>query len=172
MVDKISEAELDRLLGLADDARDDFSFGDDVPCDDPPDDGVPSAGEIPEHANADERERMLPVVLPSNAAIRATPFVWRDPKTIPRRRFLYGTHLIRKFCSATFATTGAGKSSQILVELIALAAGRPLLGTQPKQRCRVWYWNGEEPREEIERRIAAICKYYQIAPEELGSVLR
>ena len=31
----------------------------------------------------------------------ATPYVWRDPETIPPRAWLYGRHYIRKFVSAT-----------------------------------------------------------------------
>ena len=48
-----------------------------------------------------------------------------------------------------------------------MASNRPLLGIQPRQRCRVWYWNGEDPRDEIERRVAAACLHHQIAPDEL-----
>jgi hypothetical protein len=27
---------------------------------------------------------------------------------------------------------------------------------------RVWYWNGEDPQEELERRVLAICLYYRV----------
>ena len=39
-----------------------------------------------------------------------------------------------------------------------------------RQACppvRVWYWNGEDPHEEIERRIAATCIHYKIGPEDI-----
>jgi AAA domain-containing protein len=101
------------------------------------------------------------------AKIRATPYVLPDPKTIPQRDWLYGTHLIRGFASATFAPGAAGKTSLKLVEAIAMATGRALLGVKPRRRCRVWYWNGEDPQEEIDRRIAAICIYYGISGQEL-----
>ena len=48
-----------------------------------------------------------------------------------------------------------------------MATGRPLLGITPPKRLRVWYWNGEDPREETERRIAAICLHYGITAEEI-----
>ena len=99
--------------------------------------------------------------------IIAKPFVLRDPKSIPRRDWLYGRHLIRKFASATIAAGGVGKSSLMLIRALALVTGRPLLGVQIKKRCRVWYWNGEDPYEEIERRIAAACLHYGIKPEEI-----
>ncbi len=36
-----------------------------------------------------------------------------------------------------------------------MATGKPLLGVTPKTRNRVWYWNGEDPLEETERRTGA-----------------
>jgi hypothetical protein len=35
--------------------------------------------------------------------LTATPWIWRDPKIIPPREFLYGKHYIRKFVSVGFA---------------------------------------------------------------------
>jgi len=76
-----------------------------------------------------------------------------------RCEWLYGDHLMRNFASATIAP---GKSSLILAEAIAVATGRDLLGIKPRQRCRVWCWNGENPADEIDRRIAAICILYAL----------
>jgi hypothetical protein len=61
------------------------------------------------------------------------------------------------------------KSSLALVEAIAIAmaSGRNLLLTSVPEPLRVWYWNGEDPREEIERRIAAIGLHYRIRREEI-----
>ncbi len=42
--------------------------------------------------------------------VKATPFVFRDPRLIPRREWLYGTHYIRGFVSMTIAPGGVGKS--------------------------------------------------------------
>jgi hypothetical protein len=35
----------------------------------------------------------------------------------------------------------------------------------------VWYWNGEDPADELERRIAAICLHYGITNEDIGGRL-
>ena len=43
--------------------------------------------------------------------IKATPFRWRDPKTIPPREWVYGWHYVRRFLSTTVAPGGVGKSS-------------------------------------------------------------
>ena len=48
-----------------------------------------------------------------------------------------------------------------------MATGRNLLGHSVKRRMRVWYWNGEDPLEEVERRVAAILLHYDIRPKEL-----
>ena len=103
--------------------------------------------------------------------IVATPFTWRDPESIPRRAWLYGRHYIRRFVSATVAPGGLGKSTLVLAESVAMASGRGLLGTMPDGRLRVWYWNGEDPVEEISRRIAVLCQYYTISKGELEGYL-
>jgi AAA domain len=93
-----------------------------------------------------------------------SPFKWRDPSTLPRRGFVYGKHYIRQFLGVTAAQTKVGKSSLILVEAVAMASGRNLLGVEPSRPMRVWYWNGEDPQDELDRRVAAICLHYNIDP--------
>ncbi|MEY4377886.1 MAG: hypothetical protein RJB26_2436, partial [Pseudomonadota bacterium] len=63
----------------------------------------------------------------------AARFVWVDPARFPRRRFLYGNSYIRKFLSVDVAPGGVGKSSLALVELLAIATGRDLLGIEPNE---------------------------------------
>ena len=48
-----------------------------------------------------------------------------------------------------------------------MATGRDLLGVQPRKRFRVWVWNGEDPVDELRRRILAICLHYKIDTAEL-----
>ena len=128
-----------------------------------------------EHSGRWERgygdEWMLSRADASTPKIAARPFVWRDPATMPRRQWLYGRHVIRRFLSTTVAPGAVGKSSLTMVEAIAMATGRPLLGTHPASRLKVWIWNGEDPLEELERRVAAICLHYGIAPHELDGQL-
>ncbi|MCJ2036388.1 helicase RepA family protein [Methylobacterium sp. J-068] len=103
--------------------------------------------------------------------IRATPFACIDPRTIPPRRWLYGRHYIRRYVTATIAPGGLGKSSLALVEALAMVTGRNLLASPVKEPLRVWYWNGEDPREEVERRLAAACLHYGITTEDIGGRL-
>lgn len=94
--------------------------------------------------------------------IAATPFQWIDPATIPRRRWIYGRHLIRKFISETVSHGGLGKSSLLLAETLAIATDRDLLGVSPDESVPVWYWNGEDPTDELQRRIMAAALHYGI----------
>jgi RecA-family ATPase len=95
------------------------------------------------------------------------PFVPIDPATLPRRQFLYGKHFQRRVVSATIAPGGTGKTSLGNVEAVAMATGRNLLGEQPEERCKVWIHNGEDGRDELLRRIVAICQHHDIPQEEL-----
>jgi hypothetical protein len=105
------------------------------------------------------------------AAIAATPFRLRDSALIEPRRWLYGGHYIRGYLTSTVAPGGLGKSSLVLAKAIAMASGKNLLGELPAGKLRVWYWNGEDPRDEIERRAAAICKHHGVAAGDIESHL-
>jgi hypothetical protein len=108
---------------------------------------------------------------PRKRLIAASPFEWRDPSSIPPREWLYGRHYIRRFLSATVAPGAAGKSSLILAEAVAMASGRPLLGVKVQQPLRVWVWNGEDPIEELQRRVGAIMLHFGIDPTEIDGNL-
>lgn len=105
------------------------------------------------------------------ATAKATPFEWRDPTKIPPRAWVYGHHYIRKFVSATVAQAGLGKSTLALAEALAMATGRGLLGITVPRPLNVWYWCGEDPLEEIERRVHALCEFYKIKPTEFAGRL-
>lgn len=100
-----------------------------------------------------------------------TPFTLRDPAAIPPRRWLYGRHMVAGFVSLTVSPGGLGKSSLLTVEALAMTTGRPLLGAAPPHVLTVWCWNGEDPRDELERRIAAACAHYGITAADLGGRL-
>lgn len=107
---------------------------------------------------------------PSNFA--ATPFEWRDPATIEPRRFLYGTHLIRKFLSLDIAPGGLGKSSLKVVEALSMCSGRALLSKEVHGGpLNVWLYNLEDPDEETERRLHAAMQWFDLAPSDLGGGL-
>lgn len=110
----------------------------------------------------DEKERM----------VKATPFVWRPTAEIPKRQWLYGKHLLRKFVSLDVAAGGVGKSSLKIGELLAMTSGRDIYGKGlPEGALNVWMWNLEDPHDEIERRIHATAQRFRITPEETAGRL-
>lgn len=116
--------------------------------------------------DVDDEPRAAPVGV-DVAKIKATPFVWIEPAVIPRRRWLYGRHYVRKFISETVAPGAFGKSTLAITEALAITTGRPLLGVTPDERVNAWVWNGEDPREELQRRIAAAALHYEIDPTDI-----
>lgn len=104
-------------------------------------------------------------------AIIATPFVWKDPSTLPRREFAFGKHFIRKYVSVTVAPGGLGKTANSIVEALAMASGKALNGTKPPKRLKVWLFNAEDPRDELERRIMAACIHFNLKPADIDGHL-
>jgi hypothetical protein len=138
-----------------------------------PDDDIPPPTGLADYglsadAGQDTETEIEPNAEKPNATsiIKASPFIWRAPAAIPPRDWLYGRHYVRSFITATIAPGGLGKTSLALVEAIAMATGRPLLGYPVRHPLRVWYYGGEDPLDEIERRLAAICSHYDISPDD------
>jgi hypothetical protein len=99
--------------------------------------------------------------------IEAMSFELIDAKSLPMRQWIYGSHLICKFVSVTLAPGGVGKSTLAIVESLAMVSEKALLGIQPKRKLRVWIWNGEDPPEELTRRILAAIKKYGLSNEDV-----
>lgn len=110
--------------------------------------------------------------LSKDKIVYATPFVWRPTAAIPKRRWLYGKHLLRGFVSLDVAAGGVGKSSLKIGEALAMATGRDLYDQGlPEGPLTVWLWNLEDPVEEIERRIHATAQRFRIQPHEIADRL-
>ena len=103
--------------------------------------------------------------------LTATPFVFRDPSEIPPRAWLYGRHLIRRNVSVTVAPGGVGKSSLTIVQALELATGRQLLGDWNAGPLKVWLFNLEDERSELDRRITAAMQHYNIDAQDVGDRL-
>ena len=124
---------------------------------------------LPDEAYAGEFGGPAPSSL---APLSATPFVWKDPASIPPRPWIYGRHMIRKQVSVTVAPGGVGKSSLTLVEAICLASGRRLLGEWvPVGGVNAWVYNLEDPRDELDRRVIGAMLHHGVPPEEVEGKL-
>ena len=100
-------------------------------------------------------------------AVRASSIV---PAAIPRRAWVLGRRLISGFTTVTVAPGGAGKSTLTMLELLAIATGKPLTGAEVHRRGAVWVYNAEDPLDELERRMAAACQLHGIDLATLDNV--
>ncbi len=102
-----------------------------------------------------------------------TPTAWQMPDTVPPRQWLYGNHLCRKIVSGTVSPGGVGKSSLAVVDALSLVTGRKLLHhwCHKREGVRVWFWCGEDPLEELNRRFWAACRHYEVTSDKIGGRL-
>lgn len=85
-----------------------------------------------------------------------------DPASIPPRRWLYGTQLIRGYVTVLVAPGGTGKSSYAMAMALEVATGQSILGAHVFESVKVSVFNLEDNLEELERRLAAIMLRYKI----------
>jgi hypothetical protein len=143
--------------------------------------GVPEKGDVLDWLNAEHTVEELQELVatsafapgkePSPRRVVATPFKWREPRSMPRRQFLYGRHIARGFVSVTGSFGGVGKTSLKIVESIALVTGHDLLGDGVPAAVPVWYLGLEDPLEEYERRVIAAALQYGIPGDEIEAGL-
>lgn len=96
-----------------------------------------------------------------------TPYNAWDASILPRREWIYGYDYIKKYISVTASAGGIGKTSAITVEAIAIATGKPLLGTAVKSQENVWVINLEDPISEMQMRTLAAMKHYGLNKEDI-----
>ena len=105
------------------------------------------------------------------AAISATRFEWPAAHTIPQRRWLYGRQLQRGNVGAIVAPGATGKTALTVGMALAMASGRPLLGHEVHGGAkRVWLYNLEDAREELNRSIIAAAMYHNVAPADASGL--
>lgn len=115
------------------------------------------------------RERITTDTIP--ILIEPKMFRYRHPEQIAPRKWLYGNHLCRQYASATIAPGGAGKTTLTVTDALAMASGKNLIGTEVHSPMRVWIWNGEDPRDELERRVVAAMMFHQISADDISDRL-
>jgi len=122
----------------------------------PPPDPVQERMEQQNEALSEDKEQSWP-----------TPYNMFNALTLPRREWVYGYDYIKKYISVTASAGGIGKTSAIIVEALAIATGKPLLGVDVKEQTNVWIINLEDPISEMQMRTIAAMQHYNIKPEEI-----
>ena len=101
----------------------------------------------------------------TGTVIRATPFRWPDPASLPTRQWLLGHWLLRGEVTAIIAPGGTGKSTIGTGLALSLASGRPLLGKPlPRGPQSAWIYNLEDSQDELDRQVSAACLFHGILP--------
>jgi hypothetical protein len=113
-----------------------------------------------------ERERYLRPDFP-NGEISISPFNWRPPESIPKRKWILGRHVAQRFVGATVAAGGTGKTALVLAEALSLASGKDFLKLGNLVRNRAWYIGLEDPLVEYERRVAACARLHKLTQKDL-----
>jgi len=131
--------------------------------------GMKPKADVSDWLAVNDADMLMPALRSFEPRLRvvASGFSANDMRAVEPRQWLYGKHLIRGYVSATVSPGGVGKTTLELIEAIALATARPLLGVPVRERVRVWHYNLEDPRDELMRRVWAICEYFGIPPVEL-----
>lgn len=105
------------------------------------------------------------------APLQATPLGDLDITSIPPRRWILGHRYLRENLTCTIAPGGVGKSTLTLQEAVAIVTGHELTGMPVYETGPVWVFNGEDPADELKRRIGAICQGFGVDVSELRDQL-
>lgn len=100
-----------------------------------------------------------------------TPVRHFNPAELPRRRWVYSNSYIRQYLTVTASAGGIGKTSLTLAEAIAIATGQDILKEPVREQTNVWVINLEDPRSEMELRLASLMQHYNIRHEDIDGKL-
>ena len=137
-------------------------------------DMVSSAGKIIDAEEKEEQAGQIPPQPQMQTSAAALELGERNAADIvtPRpRAWLLGNVFCRTFMSSLIAEGGVGKTALRYAQLISLAIGRSLTGERVWQRCRVLIVSLEDGEEEVDRRVCAVLKKYEIDKSEIDGWL-
>jgi hypothetical protein len=132
--------------------------------------------EVPAAVESARRKLGIADVPPFDVRALAAPYVLPDPDKLPKREWLgAGHHYMRGTVSATIGATARGKSTNELAEIVGLACGKNLLTATgepfPTGPVRAGYISGEEDQPELDKKVAALCRQYNITQTDIGDRL-
>jgi hypothetical protein len=90
-----------------------------------------------------------------------------DTEPPPPRGWLLGNQFCRGFLSSLVAPGAAGKTALRVLQLLALAVARNLIGQHVFMRCRVLLLSFEDGRDELRRRVLAALIHHKVNRNEL-----
>jgi len=123
--------------------------------------------EVSEHRNHIKAEAKIEEIkeeqVKSHGSIIQSMAHAPEENDLPRRRFLYGKHLIREYLSSTISPGGIGKTTLVFADGASIVTGRPLMGLEVHEpNLRFMHINLEDPFEELCRQYYATLRYFKI----------
>jgi hypothetical protein len=127
-----------------------------------------------------ETREAPPFVDPGNedaSSFPATPIDDLDLDTIPPRQWVFGRELVRGFVSVLASIGGTGKTAYTMAEGVSVAIGRSLFHTgfgpppihlKVHQSGPVWFYNLEDPADELRRRVKATLQHHKVSRSEVA----
>lgn len=109
-------------------------------------------------------------------AFEATDLATLDLDSLQPRQWVYGREIIRGFVSVLASPGGTGKTAYTMVVGVSIALGRslffPAMGAVPAnlvvhKQGNVWFYNLEDPSDELRRRIKAVLLYHKVSIDDL-----
>lgn len=127
----------------------------------PPGESAAIESEFPELEDAVEKPQ------PKNLPVFTGADVRIDD--IPRREWLLGSRYLAGFTTLTISRGGIGKSTLVMLEALSVASGIQLTHAPLLERGNVWYYNTEDPADELKRRFLGMCQYHQFDPAAMSN---
>lgn len=92
---------------------------------------------------------------------------------IPKRKWLVHGRFLEGFITVTISPGGIGKSTLSILEALAVCSdrGKEWLNRKTYGAKAVWIYNLEDPQDELDRRVAAVAKHYDIALDGLDHLI-
>ena len=98
--------------------------------------------------------------------------VFQFGQVYPADDWLYGHHIMRGEVAGSAAPGGVGKSTLAIVEALAMASGKDLVGQGVQEPIGVLLINLEDNIGRMGKRIEAAMRKYELKPDDLGGRLK
>lgn len=159
-----------RRIGACEDAiREALIVANDVQCDPPlpQDEVVNIAKSISKYPSGEAKNASVFEVATAIVSMKASEI---RPALIPQRPWIMKDRFIAGYISLIIAPGGVGKTTLAILDAASIATGMPLSGFDIAEKGNVWFYNLEDPSDELQRRIAALSQQFSIPLENLEGI--
>lgn len=113
--------------------------------------------------NASAAAEFSPIVVKENSPTWPSPLAPFDAAALPKRRWIVDGLLARGFLTGLVSPGGMGKTQLVCSLALAVASGdKTPINLHIRERTKVWYFNNEDDKAELHRRIAAAMQHNKL----------